>query len=102
MHVDGVHIPVQLRDGQAPHQRVETGGTRGAGVQRVTAPMPGKVVRVLVAAGDEVAAAPGPGRGRSDEDGERAARGCAPGACASVLVAEGQSVEAGTPLLVVE
>ena len=51
---------------------------RGAGgVQRragrsSTRPMPGKVVRVLVKVGDEVQRGSGPGRGRSDEDGERA------------------------------
>ena len=57
-----------VRTRQAPARR-------RPGPQRVTAPMPGKVVRVLVEPGDEVKAAPGPGRRRSDEDGERAARG---------------------------
>ena len=46
----------------------------GAAPQRLAAPMPGKVVRVLVKAGDVVHAASAARRRRSDEDGERAAR----------------------------
>ena len=48
-------------------------GGAAHGEQKVVAPMPGRVVRVLVAPGDDVERAPA-GRGRrSDEDGERAA-----------------------------
>ncbi len=100
VHVDGVRVPVQLRHGQGRTSR-ETGASRGAGVQRVTAPMPGKVVRVLVAAGDVVA----PRQvlvvveAMKMENELRALRA---GTVSSVLAAEGQSVEAGTPLLVVE
>ena len=39
---------------------------------RSTAPMPGTVIRVLVAEGDRVAAAPAAGRARGDEDGDAA------------------------------
>ena len=49
-------------------------GVAGSGPQRIVAPMPGKVVRVLVKAGDAVRAASAGRRRRSDEDGKRAAR----------------------------
>ena len=48
-------------------------GAHAHGEQAVVAPMPGRVVRVLVSPGDEVAARQRPRRRRSDEDGERAA-----------------------------
>ena len=57
-----------------PQRRARRDGGAGAhGEQKVVAPMPGRVVRVLVAAGDEVEAPPAGRRRRSDEDGERAA-----------------------------
>ena len=79
------------------------GGTapQAAGAQRVLAPMPGKVVKVLVNAGDEVKARQGlvvveamkmENELRSPKDGR----------VTEVLVAEGVSVEAGRPLVVVE
>ena len=57
--------------------------------------MPGKIVRVLAKAGEQRAAAPAAGRGRSDEDGKRAA-GDRDGVVAELLVQEGQSVDAGS------
>jgi biotin carboxyl carrier protein len=76
-------------------------GASGAGPQTVVAPMPGKVVRVLVSRGDEV----GPRQGlvvieaMKMENELRAARA---GQVKDVLVTEGQSVEAGVPLVTVE
>jgi len=72
-----------------------------AGTQQVLAPMPGKVVKVLVKAGDEVKARQGlvvveamkmENELRSPKDGR----------VSDVLVAEGASVEAGRLLVVVD
>ncbi len=83
---------VQLRRGPAAH---------GAGPQRLTAPMPGKVVKVLVAPGDMVEA----GQGLVVVEAmkmENELRALKAGRVASVSVAEGQSVDAGAVLAVVE
>ncbi len=78
---------------------VETGA--GSGEQRVTAPMPGRVVRVLVKPGDEVAARQGLVviEAMKMENELNAARA---GRVKSVAVTEGLSVEAGRLLVVVE
>ncbi len=77
------------------------GAAPAAGAQQVLAPMPGKVVKVLVQPGDEVKARQGlivveamkmENELRSPKDGR----------VTEVLVAEGASVEAGRPLVVVE
>jgi len=77
------------------------GPAQAAGTQQVLAPMPGKVVKVLVRAGDEVKARQGlvvveamkmENELRSPKDGR----------VSDVLVAEGASVEAGRLLVVVE
>jgi biotin carboxyl carrier protein len=100
VHVDGYCIPVDLRTGLGRRAR-EAVGSRGAGPQRITAPMPGKVVRVLVKAGDSVATRQGlvVVEAMKMENELRASR---PGRVRDVLVSEGQSVEAGTALVVVE
>ena len=55
--IDGRRFEIEARD---PRRFTRKGGKAGAdGVQTVAAPMPGKVVRVLVAVGDEVAAGQG-------------------------------------------
>ncbi|HUI56039.1 MAG TPA: biotin/lipoyl-containing protein [Bryobacteraceae bacterium] len=55
--IDGYRFEIEVRD---PRRWSRQSGARGAGgVQTVAAPMPGKVVRVLVAPGDEVAAGQG-------------------------------------------
>jgi biotin carboxyl carrier protein len=100
VHVDGYRIPVDRRTGLGRRAR-ESGGARGAGQQRVTAPMPGKVIRVLVKPGDSVEARQGlvVVEAMKMENELRASR---PGQVRDVLVTEGQSVEAGTALVVVE
>ena len=55
--VDGYGFDVQIRDPRALVRRGNDAG--GAGRQSVKAPMPGKVVRVLVAVGDSVEAGQG-------------------------------------------
>ena len=77
------------------------GASDATGPQRIIAPMPGKVVRVLVAPGDEVR----PKQGlvvieaMKMENELRAARA---GRVVSVSALEGQSVDAGAVLAVVE
>jgi biotin carboxyl carrier protein len=100
-----VHMPAGVASA-----RVITGANRfgrgaamaqAAGVQQVLAPMPGKVVKVLVTVGDEVKARQGlvvveamkmENELRSPKDGR----------VTQVLVSEGVSVEAGRPLVVVD
>jgi len=102
VHLDGKTIPVQIRPaGSFGRQKKEGPGAHATGPQRVTSPMPGKVVRVLVKPGDNV-------KGRQGlvvveamkmENELRAARD---GRVRDVAVAEGQSVDAGAVLLIVE
>ena len=102
VHLDGRTIPVQIRPaGSFGRQKKAGGGAAGAGPQRVTSPMPGKVVRVLVKPGDEVKARQGlvVVEAMKMENELRAARD---GRVREVSVAEGQSVDAGTVLLIVE
>jgi len=55
--IDGRRFAIEVRD---PRRFQRKGAGAGAdGVHTIAAPMPGKVVRVLVAAGDEVAAGQG-------------------------------------------
>jgi biotin carboxyl carrier protein len=55
--IDGHRFAVTVRD---PRQWSRDGsGGSGGGAQSITSPMPGKVVRVLVAAGDDVQAGQG-------------------------------------------
>jgi biotin carboxyl carrier protein len=102
VHLDGRTIPVQIRPaGGFGRQKKEGHGAHGAGPQRVTAPMPGKVVRVLVKPGDEVKARQGlvVVEAMKMENELRAARD---GRVRDVAVKEGQSVDAGAVLLTVE
>ena len=66
------------------------------------APIPGRVVRVLVAAGDEVERGPAGGGRRSDEDGKRAQGAPRAGHVKEIVVAPGTPVEAGRVLAVIE
>jgi biotin carboxyl carrier protein len=98
--IDGHRITVALRGGLGRRTR-GIAGAQGSGPQRVTAPMPGKVVRVLVKAGDTVQPRQGlvVVEAMKMENELRAARA---GHVREVFVAEGQSVEAGTALIVIE
>jgi biotin carboxyl carrier protein len=55
--IDGRRFEIEARDPRRFARKSGRGGTDG--VQSVAAPMPGKVVRVLVAVGDEVTAGQG-------------------------------------------
>jgi biotin carboxyl carrier protein len=94
----GVDVPVVV-DGRRRRQGPSTGAAKGE--QRITAPMPGRVLRVLVKPGDEVAARQGlvVVEAMKMENELRASR---PGRVRDVAVAEGASVEAGRLLVVVE
>jgi biotin carboxyl carrier protein len=96
--VDGLSVPTRLRTGVRDVKRA-AGSSRGAG--RVTAPMPGKVVKVLVTVGQQVAARQGVAvvEAMKMENELRAGRD---GTVREILVVEGASVEAGTPLVVIE
>ena len=100
VYLDGYRIPVHLRTGMGRRSR-DVDSVRGVGPQRVNAPMPGKVVRVLVKAGDTVQARQGlvVVEAMKMENELRAARA---GTVRDVFVREGQSVDAGTPLVAVE
>ncbi len=95
----GPHVDVADAPGRVIRARAGQAG--GAGPQRVVSPMPGKIVRVLVKAGDQVTAKQGlvVVEAMKMENELRAARD---GRVRELSVAEGQSVDAGTVLLVVE
>lgn len=100
VHVDGRAIPVQIRQAGAFGRQKTESGPQGTGPQKIVAPMPGKIVRVLVKPGDEVKARQGlvVVEAMKMENELRAARD---GRVRDVLVTEGQSVDAGAVLLVV-
>jgi biotin carboxyl carrier protein len=102
VHVAGRTVPVQIRQpGAFGRQNKAAIGTAGSGPQRITSPMPGKIVRVLVKAGDQVKAKQGlvVVEAMKMENELRALRD---GRVRELSVAQGQSVDAGTVLLVVE
>jgi biotin carboxyl carrier protein len=102
VHLAGRSIAVQVRQaGSFGRQKKEGGGASGSGPQRVVAPMPGKIVRILVKAGDSVKAKQGlvVVEAMKMENELRASRA---GRVKFIKVAEGQSVEAGTLLVTVE
>ena len=100
VHVGSVPVAVAISGrGRAP--REEAGSAPGAGPQRVHAPMPGKVVRVLVRAGDVVSARQPlvVVEAMKMENELRAGRD---GTVAGIHAFEGASVEAGALLVVIE
>jgi biotin carboxyl carrier protein len=102
VHLDGLTIPVQIRPaGSFGRQKKDGPAAPALGPQRVIAPMPGKVVRVLVKPGDHVKARQGlvVVEAMKMEHELRAARD---GRVREVAAMEGQSVDAGALLLIVE
>jgi biotin carboxyl carrier protein len=100
VYLDGHRVTVAQRTGLGRRSRAAE-GAQGTGPQRVTAPMSGKVVRVLVAAGDQVQ----PRQGLVVVEAmkmENELRATRAGRVKDIFVQEGQSVEAGTVLTVVE
>jgi len=111
VYVNGRVVPVRSggqqwrrRRGEASRGQTPVVGSMGsdpATPQRIAAPMPGRVVKVLVKPGDAVAARQGlvVVEAMKMENELRAARA---GIVRDVRVAEGASVEANTLLMVVE
>jgi biotin carboxyl carrier protein len=97
--VDGSLVPVAVRD---PRRWREAAGPHGSGhgPVRIVAPMPGKVVRILAAPGDPIAARQSVivVEAMKMENELRAPR---EGIVAEVLVREGALVEAGALLLTI-
>jgi biotin carboxyl carrier protein len=97
--VSGMPVAVTLNN-RRRWGRKDAGGASVSGPQRLVAPMPGKIVRVLVKPGDAVVARQPliVIEAMKMENELRAARD---GVVAEVQAREGQSVDAGAPLLVV-
>jgi biotin carboxyl carrier protein len=95
--VGGVRVPVRIRPEGRTGMR---SAASGDAPERVVAPMPGKVVKLLVKPGDQVTSRQGVivVEAMKMENELRAGRD---GVVREVLVAEGASVDAGTPLLVI-
>ena len=84
-----------------PKQRVRSGETGPEGQQQITAPMPGKVVRLMVAAGAEVET----GQGVVVVEAmkmQNELKSPKRGKVAEIKVAEGQTVTAAQVLVVIE
>jgi biotin carboxyl carrier protein len=95
------HVALEATVDARRRERGPAAGPAGAGAQRVTAPMPGRVVRLLVKVGDEVALRQGlvvvEAMKMENELGSPKA-----GRVKDIAVTEGQSVEAGRLLVVIE
>ena len=95
----GADFRVQVRDPRSWRARRHS-ALEASGPQRVLAPMPGKVVRVLVAAGEEVEA----GRGLVVVEAmkmQNEIRAPKSGRIERVLVAEGQAVRTQEALVII-
>ena len=99
VHVDGQRVKVSFAD-RARRSRAG-GAVGGPGARAVVAPMPGRIVKVLVKPGDAVVANQGlvVVEAMKMENELRATKN---GTVASVQVTEGMSVEANSVLVVVE
>ena len=99
VEVDGQHASVALRDPRALTSR--GAGGAGTGRQSIAAPMPGKIVRVLVAVGDQVEAGQGlvVVEAMKMQNEMKAPRA---GAIVDVKVQPGATVTAGDILIVIE
>jgi biotin carboxyl carrier protein len=97
VHVDGGAIALSVSAGRVRRRRPDL--ETGPGPVRVTAPMPGRVVKLLVSTGEQVASRQGlvVVEAMKMEHELRAPRA---GTVTEVAVAAGESVEAGTLLLV--
>jgi biotin carboxyl carrier protein len=97
VHVDGV--PVEVTINRMRRAGATAVHAAGEGPQRVTAPMPGKIVKLLVKPGDKVQ----PRQGVVVVEAmkmENELRARAAGTVSEVRVAEGASVEAGAILVI--
>ncbi len=98
--IDGRTVPASVNARRTGRVSGDTAG-QGRGEQAVAAPMPGRVVRVLVAPGDQVAARQGVVVVEAMKM-ENELRSPKSGRVKDVSVSAGMSVEAGRVLVVVE
>jgi biotin carboxyl carrier protein len=94
--VAGQHVPVVVRNGRWGDARATPGSSDPS--MRIVAPMPGKIVRVLVRPGDRVSARQGLVVVEAMKM-ENELRAAADGRVKAVAVEEGQSVDAGAVLV---
>ena len=100
VHVGSTPVAVTLNGRRRWGRKDESAGS-GSGPQRLAAPMPGKVVRVLVAVGDRVNARQ-PVVVVEAMKMENELRASREGTVTEIHVSEGMSVDAGAPLLVIQ
>ena len=100
VHVGATPVAVTL-NGRRRWSRKDEGGGSASGPQRLVAPMPGKVVRVLVTAGGAVTARQ-PVVVVEAMKMENELRASRDGTVAEIHVREGMSVDAGALLLVIQ
>ena len=100
VHVGSTAIPVTL-NGRRRWGRKDESAASGSGPQRLVAPMPGKVVRVLVKTGDRVTARQ-PVVVVEAMKMENELRVSRDGTVTETHVREGMSVDAGALLLVIQ
>ncbi len=98
--IDGLTVAVNV-DGRHRRGHGSEAGGGGTGEQAITAPMPGRVARVLVAPGDEVAARQ-PCVVVEAMKMENELRAPRAGRIRSVSIEPGMPVEAGRVLVVIE
>ena len=100
VHVGSVVIPATL-NARRRWGRREEGGASGSGPQRILAPMPGKIVRILVKTGEAVIARQPIAvvEAMKMENELRAARD---GTVSEIHTRDGAPVEAGTLLVVIQ
>jgi biotin carboxyl carrier protein len=99
IQIEGRRIAVELHDPRA--YRRQSGAAASGGRQNIAASMPGKIVRVLVAEGDEVQ----PGQGLIVVEAmkmQNEVKAAKAGRVTKVHVADGATVSAGQPLIAIE
>jgi biotin carboxyl carrier protein len=101
VHVGATPVTVTLNGRRRWGRKDEGAGTASGGPQRLVAPMPGKVVRVLVKKGDAVAARQ-PVVVVEAMKMENELRASRVGTVAEIHASEGMSVDAGALLLVIQ
>lgn len=101
VHVNGRVVPVTVASGRGSWARRGDAAAAGKGPAKIQAPMPGKVVKVLVKVGDTVAAKQGVVVVEAMKM-ENELKSPKAGTVSEVRAVEGTSVEAGAVLIVVE